>query len=67
MIRLTLNCGEVEINDIVEEGGWVIKAGDQNVWNIYEVPLYGGDERLCKTFPNYELDAAISYCKKTFT
>ena len=46
-----------------ESYGLVYKNGD--VYEVYEVPQYGGVERFYKTCS--DLDEAIKYAKESFT
>jgi len=39
----------IEISMICEEGGFIIRCFENGQIDLYEVPLYGGDERFnCK-------------------
>lgn len=64
MITLVDHLGNLEITHIVEEGGWVIRADAAGNWLLFEIPQYGGDERLLQTFTNNNLDLAISTAKR---
>ncbi len=53
--------GILEIWDLFEEGGWIIRvqASADDVHKriaLFEVPMYGGEERFSGFFPNI-LDA----------
>lgn len=42
--------GVIEISNIVEEGGFVIKFARDGGILLFEIPQYGGDERFFGTF-----------------
>jgi hypothetical protein len=64
MITIQTHLGKFEISDIFEEGGWVIRGDEVGNWLLFEIPQYGGDERLLQTFTNNNLDLAIATAKK---
>lgn len=61
MIEITEN----EVYDTFEEGGWCIRKNNDQ-WDLFQLPQYGGYERFIKSFPNNDLDKAIALAK-TFT
>lgn len=52
MMRASLHNGELEISNLFEEGGWIIKVSKDNLFRLYEVPQFGGEERYIDSYPN---------------
>ena len=66
---ITVNNNEIKY--ISEEGGWVIRGSQytyangrtEQLWDVFEIPQYGGTERFIKAFQNHELDKVITFAK----
>ena len=43
--------GLIEISDLVEEGGYLIRSWPDGRIELYEIPQYGGDERFFDYYP----------------
>lgn len=42
----------IEIREIFEEGGFIIRSTHENKFQLFEVPLFGGEERFSGEFKN---------------
>ena len=52
-IKGTYKDGTLEISNYSDSfGGWLIRVNSSNIIRLYEVPMYGGEERYVDTYPN---------------
>lgn len=63
MLKIEYNRAVIEISDIIEDGGFIVRCLVNGDIRLFEIPQYGGEERFYGSFKtiNEAIETGMSW------